>query len=148
MFREISFITNSSKMEKNRDLEKDIQDAIKMEPLFNTAETGKKSKVGRNLKTFMLVASLAGVGLLFSGCSTGYMASEPAYVEYNRPLQPSSTHIWINGDYSYNRQSHGYVQGTGYWAQPSRNRTYVSGRWQSSPRGNYWVSGRWQRNRR
>jgi hypothetical protein len=135
-------------MEKNRDLEKDIQNEIKMEPLSNAAKTGINSKVGRNLTKFMLVASLAGAGFFFNACTAGYIASEPAYVEYNRPPQPSNTHIWINGDWSYNRQSHGYVQKTGYWTQPSRNRTYVSGRWQSSPKGNYWVSGKWQRNHR
>lgn len=134
-------------MLKNKGLEKNVQDAFKMEPLLNKAESRVNAKPGSNLKKFMLIASLAGVGLFFSGCATRYVANEPIYLEYNRPPQPSNANIWVNSDWAYNRQNHAYVQTKGYWAQPSRNRTFVPGHWEASPRGNYWVSGRWQRNR-
>jgi hypothetical protein len=132
-------------MKKNENVEKDIQNAIKREPLLNAEKTGGKTKAGKHLRNFILLTSLAGIGLLFNGCVGGYIATEPNYMVVNRPPQPSYTHIWIDGDWSYNRQTHMYVQKAGYWQQPDQGRVYVSGYWQTSPRGKYWVSGRWQK---
>jgi len=135
-------------MEKNKDLQKTVQDAIKSEPLLNAGETGVNAKVSRHLKKFIYLASLAVIGIFLNGCMAGYVATEPVYVEYARPAQPSNLHVWINGDYAYNRQSRTYVQSNGYWEKPNQGRTYVSGHWQTTPRGNYWAKGRWQKQSR
>jgi len=101
------------------------------------------------MKKFIYLASLAGILLFLSSCTaTGFVASEPAYVEYSRPVQPSALHVWIDGDWEYNRQSQVYVQRNGYWTKPVRGRTYVSGHWQSSPQGKSWSKGHWQKNDR
>ena len=91
------------------------------------------------------MASLLGVGLLFKSCIGGYIATEPVYVQSPRPPQPSNLHIWIDGDWTWSRQTHTYVQRNGYWEKPRPNRTYVAGYWQTSPKGRYWKSGHWQK---
>ena len=97
------------------------------------------------LKKLIFISSIAGVGLFFNGCAAGYVATEPSYVEYSRPQRPSDMHIWVDGDWAFNRQTHAYVQRNGYWAAPSQGRVYVSGQWQSTPRGKYWSKGHWQK---
>ena len=101
------------------------------------------------LKRALYVAGLAGVMMGFNGCyTTGYIASEPVYIEYARPARPSNLHIWINGDYGWNRTSHTYVQSNGYWQKPSQGRTYRDGHWKSTPKGNSWSKGRWEKKQR
>lgn len=98
------------------------------------------------LKKLIFLSSLAGIGLFFNGCTAGYVATEPSYVEYSRPQRPSDLHIWIDGDWVFNNQTHAYVQRNGYWERPAQGRTYISGQWQSTPRGKYWSKGHWQKN--
>jgi len=98
------------------------------------------------MKKFIFLISFAGVLLLLNSCSTtGYVATEPAYVEYTRPAPPSNIHVWVDGDWIYNRQTHVYVRQNGYWQKPNHGRTYVSGHWQVGPRGRSWAPGHWQR---
>lgn len=132
-------------MVKNKSLQKDVQDAIKWEPLLNAAETGASSKVGKHLKKFVYLASLAGMGLFLNSCVAGYVATEPTYMEVTRPPRPSDNHVWINGDWSWNRQTRVYVQKDGYWDKPNQGRTFVSGHWQTSSRGYAWAPGHWQK---
>ena len=101
-----------------------------------------------SLRKIFYISGFVGLGLCLNSCtSTGYVSTEPSYVEYNRPPQPSSTHIWINGDWSYNQRNHIYVQKNGYWEKPNPRRTHVAGHWESGPQGKYWVSGHYVRNR-
>ena len=102
----------------------------------------KNTKVIRKL---VYLISLAGIVLFLNSCATGYVATEPSYVEYSRPQRPSDRHIWVNDDWAYNRQTHVYVQRNGYWATPDQGRVYVTGQWQTTPRGKYWSKGRWQK---
>ncbi len=96
-------------------------------------------------KVFYLI-TLAGILFTMNGCTTsGYVSSEPSYMEYSRPERPSNLHVWINGDWIYNRQTHVYVQGNGYWQVPRNGRTYIEGRWQTKPQGHRWQSGHWQK---
>jgi hypothetical protein len=138
------FTTNRIKMKGNESLKKVVHEAIKCEPELNAAETSADTKFGRYLKRFIFLASLAGIGLFLNSCMAGYVASEPAYTVYERPPQPSNLHVWIDGDWGWNYQSHTYVQRAGYWEQPRQGRTYVSGYWQSTPRGKSWSKGHWQ----
>jgi len=63
------------------------------------------------MKKFICLFSLAGMLMLLSSCTTtGYVASEPVYVEYARPAPPSKLHIWVDGDWVYNRQTSVYVR--------------------------------------
>ena len=83
--------------------------------------------------------------IMNSCATTGYVSEEPAYVEYSRPVRPSNLHIWIDGDWIYNRHTQNYVRGNGYWQLPRQGRTYISGSWQTTPQGHRWQSGHWQR---
>jgi len=131
-------------MRVNRSLQKVVQEAIKCEPAMNATETSIDTSFGKYLKKFIILVSLAGIGLFLNSCMSGYVATEPAYTVYARPPQPSSTHIWIDGDWGWNSQSHMYVQRAGYWDQPRQGKTYVSGYWQTTPRGKTWSKSRWQ----
>ncbi len=131
-------------MRVNRSLQKVVQEAIKCEPAMNATETSIDTSFGKYLKKFIILVSLAGIGLFLNSCMSGYVATEPAYTVYARPPQPSSTHIWIDGDWGWNSQSHMYVQRAGFWDQPRQGKTYVSGYWQTTPRGKTWSKGRWQ----
>jgi hypothetical protein len=135
-------------MKNDKIFRKDDQDAIRLDPGSTATEMNVISKVGRLMKKIIYITSLAGLGLLGNACTTGYVATEPAYVEYTRPPRPSTNHIWVDDNYEYSRQNHAYVQKNGYWKKPGNNSAYIPGHWQSSPRGQYWVQGHWQRNRR
>ena len=98
------------------------------------------------MKKIVLLAGLAGMLLFMGSCSTqGYVSSEPTYTEYARPERPSNLHVWIDGDWVYNRQTRLYVRHNGHWQIPSRGRTYISGNWKSTPQGLRWETGHWQR---
>jgi hypothetical protein len=99
-------------------------------------------------KKILVIASIAGMGIFLNSCASGYVATQPTYSEYTRPPQPSALHIWIDGDWSYSRQTHAYVQQNGYWTKPNPNRIYVLGQWQTTPKGKYWTKGRWQKKER
>jgi hypothetical protein len=135
-------------MRTNKNSQKALQDGNKLEPLLNAKNPNVFAKVGRPFKMLFYATSLVGIGLLFNSCMAGYIATEPAYVEFDRPPRPSEGYIWINGDWAWNRQTHVYVQNAGYWEKPRQGRTYVSGHWQSSPKGKYWTKGHWQSNGR
>ena len=141
--REIFFTDNSSKMKNNKDLENDVQDSIKSKMLLNSSETGIIAKVGENIKKMIYITSLAGMGLFLNSCLAGYVLSEPVYVEYARPPRPTNLHIWIDGDWAYNNQTHVYLQKTGYWQKPNQGQTYVTGYWKSTPKGKAWAPGHW-----
>lgn len=127
-------------MEQN----KQVQEAVENGSLLNVKETQVITKVVNHSKKIIYITMLAGFGLFFNSCMTGYVASEPTSIEITRPSRPSELHIWIDGDWSYNQRSHTYVQRNGYWAKPYHGRTYVSGHWQNNARGHSWVSGHWQ----
>ncbi|RPH31630.1 MAG: hypothetical protein EHM93_12800 [Bacteroidales bacterium] len=126
-------------------LQNGIHDEIESKSLKNAAAISVSTIINKHMKRAIYLASLVGIGLLFNSCIGGYIATEPAYVEYSRPQQPSSLHIWIDGDWYWSNQSHTYVKRNGYWVQPRPNHTYVVGYWQTSPKGRYWKSGYWQR---
>lgn len=98
------------------------------------------------MKKLIFLSFLAGVLISINSCTaTGYVASEPAYVEYSRPVRPSELHIWIDGEWQYNRSQQAYVQKKGYWKKPSEGRDFEKGHWLETSRGRTWVPGHWQK---
>jgi hypothetical protein len=112
----------------------------------NAAENCANMQSGINLRRFIYLTCFAGLGLFFSGCSTGYVATRPVYVEAARPATPGNGYVWVNNDWAYNRQSKVYIQNNGNWQKQRPHKKFVGGHWEASPRGNYWVSSHWQRN--
>jgi len=135
-------------MKKIEDVKIDVQDALTREPSMDARENKVTTAFGKNLKKVVYMASLAGVALFFNACMGGYIATEPTYQEGVRPAAPSNTHVWISGDWNWNRQSRTYVQRDGYWSRPYQGKSYQPGHWQKSSRGNSWVKGSWQRQSR
>jgi hypothetical protein len=124
------------------------QYTIISEQFSDTTEINAVAKAGNRLRRIFYISSLATLALCFNACtSTGYVETEPVYVEYVRPPQPSNIHIWINGDWVYSRQDRAFKQKSGYWYKPNHSHSYVPGHWQSSPQGLYWAPGHWQKNR-
>ena len=132
-------------MKKSEDSPKYVQIVIKRDPLLKSTENGFNTKVGRNLKRFIYVSSLVGMGLFFNSCIGGYIATEPSYVETVRPERPSNLHVWIDGDWIYNRQTRAYSHNEGSWQQPRPGRVFVSGHWQTTAKGRRWAPGKWRR---
>jgi hypothetical protein len=99
------------------------------------------------VKKFIYLISLAGIMMIMvSACGTvGYVSTVPTHSERYRPAQPSTYHVWIDGDWEYNRTTHSYYEQPGYWEQPSQNTIYIAGYWQTSPQGHYWVKGKHQK---
>ena len=132
-------------MKKSEESPKYILASIKKEPLTKQSEIGSNGKFNRTIKRFIYVSSFAFMGICFTGCIAGYVDTEPVYVEGVRPMRPSETHIWIDGDWVYNRQSRAYSRHEGHWDRPVQGKVYISGSWQSTPKGRHWNSGHWQR---
>ena len=135
-------------MKSHEDLQKVVQNEILPESLNLKPGTGIIAKSGKSFTKLIYLTSIVGIGLLFNACTTtGYVATEPVYIEHARPAQPSTLHVWVDGDWVYNRQTRVYVRNEGYWQKPNTHRTYVQGSWQSSPRGHYWSHGHYRHNR-
>jgi hypothetical protein len=136
------------KMKKNEELQNEIHFAISRKPFLNSPLTGVYAKVGKYMKIFSYLILLTGIGMVFTSCFGGYVASEPAYVEYARPQRQYDNQIWIDGDWGWNNQSHVYVQKAGYWAKPRQGQSFVAGQWKTTQRGKSWTNGHWQKQAR
>lgn len=59
-----------------------------------------------------------------------------------RPVRPSATHVWIEGEWIPKGRT--YVERPGYWAPiPRPHAVWVPGHWDRRPRGYFWVPGHW-----
>ncbi|CAH0997940.1 hypothetical protein EMA8858_04075 [Emticicia aquatica] len=92
--------------------------------------------------TFFLI-SMIGIVLMFNAC-TPYVSTRPPDVVTTRPMSPSNSHVWVEGNWVYNRGTHSYTRNNGYWSKPNRGRSYKEGQWRTTRRGNHWVQGRWR----
>lgn len=91
-----------------------------------------------------LFIAFIGVTLTLVACSPTYVSTRPTYEEGFRPPQPSNNHVWVDGNWIYNRRLRTYNRSNGYWSTPYRGRKYQSGQWKSNRRGYYWTPGRWR----
>ena len=132
-------------MKKNEELQNEIHYAISRNPVSNIQETGAFARVGKYMRIFSYLLLFTGIGIFFTSCMGGYMATEPSYVDYARPQRQYDNQIWISGDWGWNSRTHVYVQKSGYWDRPRQGQSYVEGRWTTSPRGKSWTKGHWQK---
>ncbi len=133
-------------LKENEELQQTLEYSIMVSDLIaNESRNGIRHSVGKYLKIFSYLFLFTGMVLTLNSCIGGYVTSEPMYTEYARPQRPSSTHIWIDGDWGWNSQTHVYVQRAGYWDKPRHGQSYVAGSWQSSPKGKSWKKGHWQK---
>jgi hypothetical protein len=133
-------------MGTNEKLQKVIRSGFKPDSSLNATQASFSNKFGNNLKKIVFATSLAGAALLFNACSAGYVASEPSYMQYDRPSRPNEYAIWIDGDWNWSSRSQQYYQKNGYWDSPRQGKTYMSGYWQSTPKGKTWTKGHWHSN--
>lgn len=144
----VNEVQNRNKYElkmKNAKLQDEIHFAKSRRSFSNMNGTRAYVHVGKYLKIFSYLILLTGFTLLLNSCMGGYMASQPAYVDYARPQRPSNVHIWIDGDWRWNNQQQLYIQKTGYWEIPRKGHSYVAGVWTTNQYGKTWSKGYWQR---
>ncbi len=96
------------------------------------------------MKKLILLTSLMGVLFILNACGPAYVSVRPSHMDVARPIRPSSSHIWIDGNWVYSRREHSYSRINGYWSKPNRGRTYRPGQWKTSRKGDHWVQGRWR----
>jgi len=135
-------------MGTNGTTQKDIHSDINAIPYLNAVHTNVSGKFRSNLKKVVYVTSLAAIGFFFNGCMAGYVASEPEYVQYDRPARPNNVAIWIDGDWNWHNQSQQYKYQNGHWDNPRRGQTYKAGYWQTGSKGKIWTKGHWHSNGR
>jgi hypothetical protein len=123
-------------MQKNIGLQKEV---IESKLLLKSEKTNIYAKTGKYLKRFFYLVSLVIAVLFFNGCQIGYIT----FNESAKPARPGNEYVWINGDWVYDTQTKAYVQKTGYWVKPEKDRTFLPGYWQTTERGYHWVSGQW-----
>jgi hypothetical protein len=96
------------------------------------------------LKMLFFALFLMGFSQTFIACSPSYVRIQPTYAEEFRSPCPSNNHVWVDGNWRYNRPIKAYTRGNGYWLLPNVNRKYESGQWRNNSRGFYWTPGRWR----
>lgn len=111
----------------------------------NESRNGIYPRIGKYMRIFSQLALFIVLALVLNSCFGGYVASEPAYVDYARPQRQYDNQIWIDGDWGWNNQSRVYVQKAGYWDSPRQGKSYVKGNWQTTQRGKSWNKGHWQK---
>lgn len=98
------------------------------------------------MKEVIQLITVAVIALFMQSCKTnGYVAVRPASIETVRPVRPGVNHVWVDGDWRWDRQTRHYNWHSGYWHAPYRGHIYTPGRWQTTERGHRWVAGRWRR---
>ncbi len=98
----------------------------------------------KTIKKLLVPFILSTLALFFGACATEYVATEPTYTVVERPVRPGVTHVWVNGDWMWNRRSNSYVYREGYWMVPRQGRTFIPGKWRRNQRGHYWSNGYWR----
>ncbi len=96
------------------------------------------------MKKLIFLISLIALTTLFNACKPAYVSVRPTYIETIRPFRPSNDHIWVDGNWVWNKNARIYNHNNGYWIKPNRGCTYAPGQWKTSRRGDHWVSGRWR----
>ena len=76
----------------------------------------------------------------YSQYKVRHRPSNPRFIQSRRP---SPSHIWIDGDWIYDRGSYRYQPG--YWVMPNHGRSFVPGHWERVRHGWYWMPGYWTR---
>ena len=96
------------------------------------------------MKQLFQIAVVLYLLTFFNACAPGYVSSIPPERNYDRPTRPSTSHVWIDGNWIYQRRAKSYYRNNGSWQTPRRNRTYQQGSWKSNNQGYRWHNGRWQ----
>ena len=98
------------------------------------------------MKKSVYLGAILAITISLASCGPAYLSVEPSYVEYARPARPSASYIWIDGDWTYSRQSQSYNHGRGRWEQPRSGQSYKEGYWKQDKHGKKWEKGRWKKN--
>jgi len=94
------------------------------------------------LLTFTAFACFVNTGYaqINLGFSIKIVPDEPVV---ERPPQPTTNHVWIDGEWAW--KNGGYVWVPGYWTVPERDHVWIRGHWAHKPDGSsYWENGFWK----
>jgi hypothetical protein len=132
-------------MEKQKESQENVREDGRKKAFLNVDRIGLNTLKYKCVKRYICIGGVAVVALLFSGCFPGYISSEPTYTETSRPSTPSDVHVWVEGNWEWNRSNQTYVHRDGHWSKPHHSRKFIAGHWTSSERGHRWVNGHWER---
>lgn len=70
----------------------------------------------------------------------------PAHVVVVKPAKARPNHIWVAGQWKWDKRKNAYVWVDGYYLKQRRGYKYMAGEWVVVPAKGYkWVPGRWVR---
>ncbi len=94
------------------------------------------------MKKYLLALSILSAFIL-TGCSAGYVATQPAEVTYVRPAAPGPDYVWIGGEWEWSGGNYRWHEGS--WQHGREGHTWKSGYWENSNKGYRWHKGGWQK---
>ena len=97
-------------------------------------------------KLFLTLALSIGIFTLTDLSAQIFVRIRPiAPVVIVKPPLPSPRHIWIDGEWRWNKKRGEYVWREGFWIEPKPGRMWVPGFWEDGPGGSRWIAGHWKR---
>ena len=61
-----------------------------------------------------------------------------------KPAKPDAKHVWVAGEWKFNKTTKKYDWKEGHWFAPRPNTIWVSGHWKKVPEGFKWMHGQWK----
>jgi hypothetical protein len=80
--------------------------------------------------------------IILSGCTVGYVTTQPANVTYVRPVSPGSGYVWIGGEWEWTGGNYRWHEGS--WQSHHEGRAWKSGYWENNHKGYRWHKGHWE----
>ncbi len=98
------------------------------------------------MKTFISTLALV-LSLCFANNVSAqfYVRIRPIAPVVVVPPGPSPRHVWVPGEWRWNKRRGEYVWREGFWIEPRPGRVWVPGFWEDGPGGSRWIAGHWRR---
>ena len=95
---------------------------------------------------FLTIAILFFLSLSFTNAQVVVKAKpRKAKILVLKTKRPSTNHIWIDGQWKWNKKSNRYVWVNGKWSKPKHGYVWVAGSWKNLSNGFVWKEGYWRR---
>ena len=101
------------------------------------------------MKTFFsTIALIFCLGIANNVSAQFFVRIRPIAPVIIAPPIPSPRHIWIPGEWRWNKRRGEYVWREGHWLVPKPGREWIPGFWEDGRDGSRWIPGHWRRARR
>ena len=91
----------------------------------------------------IIITFIIAISLLFANEMSAqiFVRVRPIAPLIVRPAIPSPRHVWIEGEWDWDRRRGEYVYRQGYWMEPRPSREWVPEFWEDGRDGSRWVGG-------